>query len=56
MEKYLKDMKALSDKVGTDPDADANARLDGIGPDLLVRITNKNGTFNFRGQNFDLVK
>ena len=31
LQKYVKDMKGLSDKVGTTPDADPNAKLEGLG-------------------------
>jgi hypothetical protein len=55
LEKYLKERKALSDKVGTDPDADPNAGLEGLSSDLVVRITNAKGTFIFTGPDFDLV-
>ena len=56
LQKYLNDMKALSDRVGADIDADPNAKLEGLGGDLQVRITNANGTFTFDGPDFKLVK
>lgn len=43
-------MKLQSDRVGVDIDADPNAKLEGLGPDLAVRITNANGTYRFRGR------
>lgn len=56
LEKYLKEAKALSDAVGTHPDADPNATLEGLAPDLRLRVTNAKGTFTFKGPNLDLVK
>lgn len=56
LQEYLKDMKALNDRVGTTPDADPNAKLEGVGGDLQVRITNGKGPFKFDGPNFDMVK
>ncbi len=56
LSRYLKEMKALSEKIGTDPDADPNARMEGLDGNLQVRITNSKGTFKFDGPDFDPVK
>lgn len=48
-------MKADHTRIGKDPDADPNAELHGLGPDLEIRITNAKGTFRFEGTNFDLI-
>jgi hypothetical protein len=56
IEKYLKEMKAEHDRLGTDPDADPNAKLEGLGADLEIRITTSKGTFRYEGANFDQIK
>jgi len=55
LEKYLKEMKAESDRVGVDRDANPNAKLEGVSSDLEVRVTNANGTFKFTGPDFNLA-
>jgi hypothetical protein len=53
---YLKDMKTAHDRLkASDPDADPNAELEGLAPDLEVHVTNANGTFKFRGPSFDPI-
>jgi hypothetical protein len=53
---YLKEMKARHDrKMAGDPDADPNAMIEGLAPDLEVRVTNANGTYRFRGPDFEPI-
>ena len=47
-------MKAQSDRVGANHNADPNAALDGVDSSLQVRIANVAiGTFRLAGPNFD---
>jgi hypothetical protein len=55
LQKYLQEMKALSDRVGASPDADPNAALEGLDGNLELRITNAKGTFTFKDPNFELL-
>ena len=52
---YLKEMKVQHDRIGKDIDADPNAEILGLDGTLEVRITNVNGTFRFKGPNFDPI-
>lgn len=55
LQNELRKMKTLHDDVGKNADADSNATLEGLGPDLEIRITTNKGTFRFEGTNFDLI-
>lgn len=53
---YLKEMKASRDRLKSgDIDADPNADIAGLASDLEIRVTNANGTFRFRGPDFDPI-
>jgi hypothetical protein len=38
-----------------DIDADPNAEIKGLAPDLEVRVTNANGTYRFRAPDFEPI-
>lgn len=55
IQEYLKQMKGRHDKAVSSIEGDQNSIIEGLAPDLEVRVTNATGTHRFSGPNLEPI-